>query len=418
MNPIVLVIRRVVTTVATMMLVVALISGGVVASNKMRAGISPPLNTSKIYAYLDYIGMRAKQMKGYIAGQLESYFHKRKEEHHEAHRKIVVTGPKAMDVIITQQYVCQIHSCRHIKVCALDNGYLQEIVVQEGQAVKKDDVMFKILPVLYKAKLDAKLAEARLAELEYKNTKQLFEKKSVVSLNEVLLFEAKMQRAKADAAQAQAEMDFTSVVARFTGIVDRLHQQLGSLIKEGEILTTLSDNSLMWVYFNVPEKPYLEYMASLTQDNVDQRIELELANHEKFPQRCEKVTIEAQFNNETGNIPFRADFKNPKGLLRHGQTGTILIHRKLHDATVIPMRSTYEILDKRYVYVVDKDDVVHQREIVIQHELDDLYVIEKGVAVGDRIVLEGTRQVRDGEKEEYEFRPPEEVMQKLKNHAE
>ena len=83
-----------------------------------------------------------------------------------------------MDVTITQPYVCQIHSRRHIDVCALDTGYLQEIAVREGQAVKKGEVMFKILPVLYKARLDAKLAEALLAELEYNNTKMLYEDKT------------------------------------------------------------------------------------------------------------------------------------------------------------------------------------------------------------------------------------------------
>ena len=94
----------------------------------------------------------------------------------------MVTSPKAMDVTVTQRYVCQIRSQRHIDVCALDSGYLQEISVREGQAVKKGDVMFRILPVLYKAKLDAELAEAHLAELEYKNTESLFNGKSESSL--------------------------------------------------------------------------------------------------------------------------------------------------------------------------------------------------------------------------------------------
>ena len=80
--------------------------------------------------------------------------------------KIVVTSPMAKDVIITQPYVCQIHSQRHIDVCALENGYLKAITVKEGQAVKKGDVMFEIVPVLYKAKRDAEVAERELAELE------------------------------------------------------------------------------------------------------------------------------------------------------------------------------------------------------------------------------------------------------------
>ena len=135
-----------------------------------------------------------------------------------------------------------------------------------------------------------------------------------------------------------------------------------------------------------------------------------LANGSKFQQTGKIGAIEANFNNETGNIPFRADFPNPDRLLRHGQTGTVLIHRTLKNAIVIPQRATFEILDKRYVYVVDEDDVVHQREITIQNELEDIFVIKSGLDVNDKIVLEGVRQVRDGEKVEYEFRKPEEVL--------
>ena len=177
MNPIEFVMRRPVTT---LMLVVALIGGGVFGLYKMRVDI-PPLNTPKIYAYLDYIGASAKQTKGYIVGRFESYFHKHEEEHHQEQHKIVVTSPKAKDVIITQQYVCQIHSQRHIKVRALENGYLEAIPVKEGQAVKKGDVMFKVVPILYQAKLDAEMAEAKLAQLEFNNTKKLFEQQSGLS---------------------------------------------------------------------------------------------------------------------------------------------------------------------------------------------------------------------------------------------
>ena len=414
MNPIVFAMRRPVTT---LMLVVSLISGGVLGLNKVRADIYPPQKTPKIYVYLDYIGTRAKQTKGYIVGQLESYFHTHKEEPHQEHHKIVVTSPEAQAVIITQQYVCQIHSQRHINVRALEGGYLQEISVKEGQAVKKGDSMFKIVPTLYQAKLDAESAEARLAQLEFNNTKKLFEQK-VVSQNEVQLLDAKLAKAQAKAKLAGAELNFTNVRAPFDGIVDRLHEQLGSLVKEGDILTTLSDNSLMWVYFNVPEARYLEYMADLGKNKEIGQIELVLANGNKFQQFGKIGAIEAQFNNETGNIPFRADFPNPDGLLRHGQTGTVLIHRVLKDAIVIPQRATFEILDKRYAYVVGKDDVVHQREIVIQNEMDDIFVIKRGLGVDDRIVLEGIRQVRDGEKVEYEFSRPEVVIAGLKNRAE
>lgn len=338
------------------------------------------------------------------------------EEHHEERHKIVVTSPDVQDVISTQQYVCQIHSCRHIEVCALESGYLEAIPVNEGQEVQQGDLMFKILPVLYQAKLDTEVAEVQLAQIEFNNTKQLFED-SIVSKQEVALAQAKLAKAQAQVTLAQAELNFTDIRAPFSGIIDRLHNQQGSLIEEGEMLTTLSDNSVMWVYFNVPEADYLEYKAGLDQEDY-LNIELVLANLNKFPHAGHIGAIEADFNNETGNIDFRADFPNPDRLLRHGQTGTVLIHRTLHDAIVIPQRAAYEILAKRYVFVVGEDHVVHQREIEIQTELEDIFVVKSGLEAGEKIIIEGKGQVRDGDEVKFEFLDPAEVLSHLKHKAE
>jgi membrane fusion protein (multidrug efflux system) len=376
--------------------------------------------------------------------------------HGEEQRKIVLTSPVLKDVITTEQYVCQIHSRRHIEVCALEMGYLERIPVKEGQAVKQGDLMFKIVPTLYQAKLDSEVAEAQLAQIEFNNTKNLFEQ-HVVSDKEVALAQAKLAKAQALVKLAQSELNFTEVKAPFDGIIDRLHEQQGSLVEEGDMLTTLSDNRVMWVYFNVPEARYLEYETGSTQaqdddddadddededgaddaddddddaDDVedeeevqleDLQIELVLANGERFEQPGAISAIEGEFNNETGNIAFRADFPNPDGLLRHGQTGSVLIHRVLHGAIVIPQRATFEILAKRYVFKVGEDHVVHQHEIEVENELEDVYVIKQGVNAGDTIVLEGVRAVRDGDTVEpgdSEFRPPEEVLNNLKNAAE
>jgi membrane fusion protein (multidrug efflux system) len=350
--------------------------------------------------------------------------HTHEEEHsQEEHEKIVVTSPMAKDVTVTQQYVCQIRSQQHIKVCALSNGYLDKILIKEGQAVKEGEVMFKIVPILYKNAFDAEMAEANIAQQKYNNTERLF-KDNIVSEKELLLLKEELKKAQAKANRAEAELNFTTVKARFDGLVDNLHEcQEGTLIKEGEVLTTLSDNRVMWVYFNVPEARYSEYMATPTQVKEAQRIELVLADGSKFQHagaivRGKIGAILAKFNNETGNVPFRADFDNPDGLLRHGMTGTVLIHRTVKNAIVIPQRATFERLDRRYVYVVGKDDVVHEREIVVQNELEDVFVIKSGVGVDDRIVFEGIRQVRDGQKVEYEFRPPAQVLANQKHHAE
>ncbi len=335
------------------------------------------------------------------------------EEHHEAH-KITATTPESKDVTLTQPYVCQIHSQRHIKVRALEMGYLEAIQIKEGQQVKEGELLFTVRPILYQTKLDAENAEAKLARLQLQYTEKLYQDK-VVSQNEVYLREAELAKAAAKAQMAKAELDFATVKAPFDGIVDRLLHQQGSLVEEGEILTTMSDNSLMWVYFNVPEARYLEYMQN---DKEDLKIELMLANGSKFEHLGKIGAIEADFNNETGNIPFRADFPNPERLLRHGQTGTVVISRVKKDAILIPQRATFEVLQKRYVYIISEDGVAHQKEIVVQNELEDLFVIKEGVGVEDKIVLEGIRQVRDGDKVEYEDRQPEQVAANLKHHAE
>lgn len=350
------------------------------------------------------------------------------KQHEKEHPKIVVTTPLVQDVTVTQQYVCQIHSQRHIEICALQDGYLEKILVKEGQAVKQGEPMFQILPTLYTAKMQAEVAEAKLAQIEFDNTKKLYESKPpVVSIQEVMLSQAKLDKANAKANLAKSEVEFTVVKAPFDGIIDRLNKQLGSLIEKKDILTTLSDNRMMWVYFNMPEVRYLDYISNHAKKQSssqlkleDSQIELILANGSKFKFNAgNTVTVEGQFNSETGNIAFRADFPNPEGLLRHGQTGNVLIHRKQHNALVVPQRATFEILDKRYVFVVDKDHVLHQREIIIDQELDDIFIVKSGIDAKDQIVLEGVRLVHNAEKvTEFETRKAEEVLAKQKYHSE
>lgn len=336
---------------------------------------------------------------------------------HGAKHKIVVTTPSVKDVTVTQQYVCQIRSQKHIKVCALEIGYIEEIPIREGQYVNKGDLLFRLLPTIYQAKLETELAEVQIATLEFNNCNRLFKDK-VVSQNEVALHQAKLAKATAKAKLAEAEVGFTTIRAPFSGIVDRLHEQVGSLVKEGDVLTTLSDNQIMWVYFNVPEARYLEYMNDAGKSKDLEKIELILADGSKYRHLGKIGAIEAKFNNETGNIPFRADFPNPDKLLRHGQTGNIQINQFVKDAMVIPQRASYETLDKRYVYVVDQEGIAHQREVKISHELDDIFVINSGLKAGERIVLEGVAQIHDGEKIEYEVHSPDKVLPNQKRHAE
>lgn len=405
--------RRPATALA---IVVAASIGSVVAASRMGVDLLPPPYASELRSYTDDLGAGVEKLKGLLQAKYEKHFAAPAGAvRHEPH-KIVVTSPRVTDLVLTESYVAQIHAQSHIEVRALEEGYLQEIHVREGQVVKKDDLMFKLLPVLYEARHAAERAEAELARLEYSNTQMLSARK-VVSENEVLLSKAKHEKAAAKAQLAKAELGFTQIKAPFDGLVDRQLQQLGSLINEGDVLTTLDDNRVMWVYFNVPEAQYLEFMAAEDRHE-EEKIELVLAGGRTFDHLGKIGAIEANFNNKTGTIAFRADFPNPARLLRHGQTGKVVLSRLAKAAVVIPQRAVFDVLARRFVYVLDEQGAARQREITVEHELEDVYVVEKGLGGDDKIVLEGNRQVQDGEKIDYEYKSPDAVMEELKHRAE
>jgi len=338
------------------------------------------------------------------------------KEEKEEEVKFLVTSPLKKDTIISRNYVSQIRAIQHIEVRALEKGYLEKIYVDEGQFVKKGQLMFQIMPLIYNAELQKAQAEVNFVEIEYQNTKQLSEK-NVVSPNELALAKAKLDKAKAELALAQTHLQFTEIKAPFDGIMDHFQVRLGSLVNEGDLLTTLSDNSEMWVYFNVPETEYLNYKTHETEENL-MKVNLLMANNQLFEFPGVVKTIEADFNNETGNIAFRATFPNSKGLLRHGETGNVQMNIPIKDAIIIPQKATYEVLEKKYVFVVDKNSVVHSREIKIASELPDLYIVKEGLAENERILLEGIRKVQDNDKITYSYEAPQSVLPKLKVYVE
>ncbi len=183
------------------------------------------------------------------------------------------------------------------------------------------------------------------------------------------------------------------------------------------MLTTISDNTQMWIYFNVPEAEYLDYKSNTTTENL-LKVNLLMANNKLFEYPGTVKTIEADFNNETGTIPFRATFPNPKALLRHGETGNIQMTIPMKDAILIPQKATFEVLEKKYVYVVGKDNIVKSREIEIAAEMPDIYVIKEGLNENERILLEGIRKVKDNDKIHYKYEDPKSVLPKLKVYVE
>jgi membrane fusion protein (multidrug efflux system) len=339
-----------------------------------------------------------------------------KKEEKEETGKFTVTNAAVIDTAFTKEYVSQIRSVRNIEIRAQEKGFLQNIYVDEGQFVKAGQVLFRIMPQMYEAELQRAEAEAKAANIEFQNAKALADK-NVVSKSEQALAQAKYEQAKAEVAMAKLHLSFTEIRAPFDGTIDRLPKKLGSLIDEGELLTSLSDNSQMFAYFNVSEPEYLQYQTD-SKDRGDSQVSLLLANNERLKYKGKVEVIESEFDPETGNIAFRAKFPNNDKLLRNGETGKVEMTVPVKNAIVIPQKATYEIQDKMYVFVVGNDNKLKSREITITGDLPDLYVVKSGLSATDKILLEGVQKAKDDDKIEYVYQKPEEVLANLKLKAE
>ncbi|WP_184191353.1 efflux RND transporter periplasmic adaptor subunit [Chryseobacterium defluvii] len=327
-----------------------------------------------------------------------------------------VTVPLKKDTVINKEYVAQIRSVKNIEVRAQEKGFLEKIYVDEGQYVHAGQTLFRIMPQLYQAEVMKAKAEVEQASIELKNASTLAGN-NIVSNNERAMARAKLDAANAEMKLAQIHLSFTDIKAPFSGVINRIPLKLGSLVDEGDLLTSLSDNTEVYSYFNVSEPEYLNYQTHVN-DRGSNQVTLLMANGEPLPQKGEIQTIEGEFDNETGNIAFRAKFSNAGGLLRNGETGKVQMTLPVKNALIIPQKATYEIQDQKYVFVVDKNGIVKSKNIKVAYELPDLYVVASGLSDNDKILLEGVQKVKDDQKVKTKFQDPKKVLQSLKLKAE
>lgn len=322
-----------------------------------------------------------------------------------------VTAVISKDTILHNNYVADIQAVQNVEIRARVKGFLDKIHVDEGQEVKKGQLLFSINAAEYnaeltkaKAFLSSTVADAKAASLEVERVRILVEKK-VIAATELEVAEAKQvaMDAKIDEARSAMEniamrLSYTRICAPFDGIIDRIPLKAGSLIDEGSLLTTESNTREMYAYFNVSETEYLEYIKSnKTQDPPsNQTVKLILADGSSFPWPGKIETIESEFEENTGAIAFRARFPNPDKLLKHGASGKVQLDNNLENALIVPQKAVFEMQDKNYVFVVDAANKVKMKPIVPKTRFSHFYILESGLDQGEKVIYEGVRNVRDG----------------------
>jgi len=347
------------------------------------------------------------------------------EAEQKAEERFPVTNPIVVDTTYSKEYVATIQSLQNVELRARTKGYIEAIFVDEGKPVRAGQVLFRINSQAYKqellkaqATLKNATAEAKTLELEIKNTKMLVEQ-NVVAKSELDIVEsklealkAKIEEAQSDAAGAQLQLSLTEIKAPFSGVISRIPNKVGSLIDEGTLLTTLSNNQEVFAYFNVSEKEYLDFT---TQNEVDKRrnVSLLLANNSLYKHSGVIETIDSEFDRNSGSIAFRAKFPNPEQVLKNGASGKVRLTNEIKNALIIPQKAVFEIQEKNCVYVVDAQNAVSVRDVKILQRLPQLYVIESGLSVSDRILYEGIQNVNDGDKIQPELMPMRKIMAQL-----
>jgi membrane fusion protein, multidrug efflux system len=326
-------------------------------------------------------------------------------------QNIPVLEMKPMSIEVPITFVADIQAVQFVEIRAKVEGYVDQIFVDEGQFVKKGQILFQLSSMEFQemvnsaqANLAQAKAEAQAAQVEVDRLRILVEK-DIISPSELQLARSKkavaesgIQEAEAILKNAQIGLSYTTIKAPFDGIVDRIPNKKGALIPEGELLTNITDISEVFAYFKITEKEYLSYMRAKNEGGAEdfgEDIKLILADGVTYQYPGKLETMEADFERGTGSIALRVRFSNPDQLIKHGSTGRIQINNQLDNVFLVPQKSTFEIQDYSYVYYLDKDNTVKVRSFKPVRRFGLFYVAE-GFETGDKIIYEGIQQVKDG----------------------
>ncbi len=313
--------------------------------------------------------------------------------------------PTTSDVVIERAYVAEIRAARYAEVRTRLKGILEAVSVDEGQRVTAGQPLFTVNArtrkqevLVARAAIHGVQAELRAAELDVENTRGLRDRNVVsaaelaVAQSKVEMLRAKLEEAKANAERAAAELAHAQITAPFEGMVNRIPRKAGSAVGEDELLTTLTDTREVHAYFRVTEREYLEFLGAGDPD----AIALRLADGRAFPTEGVIDAVASELDRETGSLAYRARFPNPEGILKHGSSGKVIVRRALANALLVPQRATFDVQGDVYAYVVDDKNVARARKLVVKARHGDAFVIERGLASGERFVLEGVQKVKDG----------------------
>lgn len=333
------------------------------------------------------------------------------QQQYQAQAPAIATQTVAIGATdLNNTYPATIKGKTDIEIRPQVSGFITKVHVDEGQHVRKGQLLFTIDQVQFQAAVDqaqAQVNSARTAvetaQLTADSKQHLFDR-NIISEYENQLAKNSLAQAKAQLATAQAalisarkNLAYTEVVAPSDGVVGSIPSREGSLASPSMLqpLTTVSDNNEVYAYFALNEKDILS-LTNNGEFSLNQRIAqmpevtLRLADGTIYPVKGKVATVSGVIDNTTGTATVRALFPNSNGMLRSGSTGQILIPTVEDEVLIIPQRATFEIQDRKFVYVVNDSNKIVSTPITIAPQNDGKnYIVTSGLEAGQRIAVEG-----------------------------
>ena len=341
-----------------------------------------------------------------------------KQQMPEASNEYAVVTLAATDAELNTTYPATIKGVQDIEIRPKIAGHIMKVLVDEGDFVKAGQALFLIDAVQYEAAVKQAQAQVNVIkaniatqQLTVNNKKQLLEANIVsrydydIAVNSLESLKAQLAQAEASLVSARNNLSYCTVTSPANGVVGSIPFRVGSLVSsaQAEPLTTVSNISNVYVYFSMTEKQLLG--LTRTSGGIDEavkampEVQLTLADGTTYATPGHITAVSGVIDPTTGAVQMRATFDNAAKELRSGGTGNIVIPTKASGAILVPQNATFEIQDKRFVYVVNKDNTVASREITVMVQNDGQnFVVTDGLKAGERIVVEGVNQLKNGTK--------------------
>lgn len=302
-----------------------------------------------------------------------------------------------------QEYPTSIEGVVNSDVRAKTSGYIQNVLVDEGQKVRKGQVLFKLETQSLTQDAGAAKARINVAQVEVEKLIPLVEK-NIISSIQLETAKANLAQAKANYSGVVATIDYATIKSPIDGYVGAINFREGALISPNDAtpLTKVSEISKVYAFFSFNEAQYIDHLQRSEGKSKAERIKnapdvsLVLPNGKMYSETGRIQTSTGQINQNTGTIKIRAVFNNPNEILTNGNSGKIRIPIAYKDAIVVPQSATFEQQKDILIYTLDKDNKAKPTLIKVQGTVGNLYVIESGLKEGDKIIISGVGKLRNG----------------------